>query len=471
MRALSTAGVATYDYPEQAVEAFMHLVAYARNIGILYETPRALPVSFALDRVRVKDLMSTVISEGGDVLSETSSKALLEAYEIPVTKPLPAESVEEAVAAAERLGYPVVLKVRSPDITHKTDVGGVAVGIDAPEQVRAAYERILASAAERQPGAHLRGVTVQPMVATPGFELLVGARKDPTFGAVIVVGAGGVTAEILGDRAVGLPPLNERLARRLLRSLRTWPLLAGHRGRPAVALDSLLEVLIRFSHLVADYPEIQEIEINPLLATTEGVVALDARAVVDRGLAGRAPPPFSHLAIRPYPEEYTRQVTTGTGLQALLRPIKPEDEPRWHDMLSACSLDTIHMRFRAMVKHTHEMATRYCFIDYDREMAIVAEIEEDGERKLVGVGRLVADPDHNDAEYAVLVADPWQGQGLSDVLTDYCLELAKLWGVGLVYAETTPDNRRMIAVMRAHGFAVEPRPEEGVVVGTRATAG
>ena len=470
MRALSAAGVATYDYPEQAVEAFMHLVAYARNIEILYETPRALPVSFTLDRARVKDLMSTVLAEGDDVLSESSAKALLEAYEIPVTKPLSAETPDAAVAAAERLGYPVVLKVRSPEITHKTDVGGVATGVDTPEAVRAAYQRILASAAERRPDARLRGVTVQPMVATPGHELLLGARKDPTFGAVILVGAGGVAAELLGDRAVGLPPLNERLARRLLHSLRTWPLLAGHRGRPAADLDSLLEVLIRFSHLVADYPEIDEIEINPLLATSSGAIALDARAVVDRALAGNPPPPFSHLAIRPYPEEYTREITTSAGLEAVLRPIKPEDEPLWHEMLSAASPDSIRMRFRGMVKHTHEMGARYCFIDYDREMAIVAEVEDQGERRLAGVGRLVADPDHDDAEYAVIVADPWQGKGLSDALTEYCLEIAETWGVRMVYAETTPDNRRMIAVLRGHGFEIEPRPEEGVVVGTRVTS-
>jgi acetyltransferase len=470
MRKLESAGVAAYDYPEQAVEAFMHLVAYARNAETLYETPRALTVAFELDRARVKDLMLGILSEGGDVLSEAASKALLDAYEIPVTRPLTADSADEAVAVAERIGYPVVLKVHSPDISHKSDVGGVATGIDTPEEVRAAYSRVVASAAERQPEARVAGVTVQPMVSTPGYELLLGARKDPTFGAVIVVGAGGVTAEILGDLSVGLPPLNERLASRMLRPLRVWPLLAGHRGRPAVDLDSLLEVLMRFSHLVADYPEIDEIEINPLLATADGAVALDARAVVNRALAHKPPPPFSHLAIRPYPEEYSREVTTDAGLRVLLRPIKPEDEPLWHDMLSACSPDSIWMRFRGMVKHTHEMATRYCFIDYDRELAIVAEIEEDGERKLAGVGRLVADPDHTDAEYAVLVADPWQGKGLSDALTDYCLEIANRWGVRLVYAETTPDNNRMIAVLRAHGFDVERRPEAGVVVGRRATA-
>ncbi|HEU0025371.1 MAG TPA: GNAT family N-acetyltransferase, partial [Thermoleophilaceae bacterium] len=471
MRTLASAGVPAYEYPDQAVDAFMHLVAYARNLETLHETPRALPVSFALDRARVKDLMATILSEGSEVLSEASSKALLDAYEIPVTKPLPAPGPEDAVAVAERIGYPVVLKVRSPDVTHKTDVGGVAVGVDTPEEVHAAYDRIIASVAERQPDAQVRGVTVQPMVSTPGYELLLGARKDPSFGAVILVGSGGVAAEVLGDRALGLPPLNERLARRLLESLRIWPLLRGHRGRPAVDLDALLEVLVRFSHLVADYPEIDELEINPLLATSEGAIALDARAVIDQSLVSRPPPSFSHLAIRPYPEEYTRAITTAGGLDVTLRPIKAEDEPLWHEMLSACSLESIRMRFRALVKHTHEMAARYCFIDYDRELAIVAELEEDGERKLAGVGRLVADADHRDAEYAVLVADPWQGKGLSDALTDYCLEIAGVWGVGLVYAETTPDNSRMIAVLRAHGFEVERRPEQGVVVGKRVTSG
>jgi acetyltransferase len=310
---------------------------------------------------------------------------------------------------------------------------------------------------------------VQPMVTTPGYELLLGARKDASFGAVILVGAGGVAAEVLGDRALGLPPLNERLARRMLESLRIWPLLRGHRGRSAVDLDSLLEVIVRFSHLVADYPEIEELDINPLLATSEGTTALDARAVIDQNLIGRAPAPFSHLAIRPYPEEYTREITTASGLSATLRPIKPEDEPLWHEMLAACSPESIHGRFRGLVKHTHAMATRFCFIDYDRELAIVAEVEEGGERKLAGVGRLVADPDHHDAEYAVLVADPWQGKGLSDVLTDYCLEIASRWGVSVVYAETTPDNNRMVAVLRAHGFDVKSKMEEGLVVGRRGT--
>jgi acetyltransferase len=465
---LAAGGVATYAYPEQAIGAFMNLVSYSRNLETLHETPRTIPVSFTLDRARAKELMGPVLAEGPAVLSEALSKTLLDAYEIPVTKPLPALTADDAVAAAEHIGYPVVLKVRSPEITHKTDVGGVELDLADAAQVQAAYDRIVASVREHQPEADVQGVTIQPQVRSTGYELVLGARKDATFGAVILLGAGGVAAELQRDQALGLPPLNERLALTMLHSLRIWPLLAGYRGRPGVDLDALLEVVMRFSYLIADYPEISEIEINPLLAGADGVVALDARAVVDKSLIGHPPPPFSHLAIRPYPEEYERKATTSGGLDVTLRPIRPEDEPLWHEMLDACSPESIHMRFRSLVKHTHEMATRYCFIDYDRELAIVAELEaQDGTRKLLGVGRLVADADHKSAEYAVLVADPWQGKGLSDLLTDYCLEIARSWDISMVRAETTPDNARMIAVLKKHGFPLTRLVEERIVVGER----
>jgi acetyltransferase len=464
---LSAGGVATYAYPEQAIGAFMDLVSYARNLETLHETPRTIPVSFALDRRRAKELMGSVLVEGGAVLSETLSKTLLEAYEIPVTRPLPALSADDAVAIAEQIGYPVVLKVRSPVVIHKTDVGGVELGLAGGDEVRAAYERIIASLRERRPEVDVQGVTVQAMARTSGYELVLGARKDAIFGAVILLGAGGVAAEVLRDQALDLPPLNERLALGMLQSLRIWPLLAGHRGHSGIDLDALLEVIMRFSYLVADYPEISEIEINPLLAGAQGAVALDARAVVDQSLVGRPPPPFSHLAIRPYPEEYTRVATTTGGLSVTMRPIKPEDEPLWHEMLDACSVETIAMRFRAMVKYTHEMASRFCFIDYDRELAIVPELEADGKHKLLGVGRFVADTDRQNAEYALLVADPWQRHGLGDLLTDYCLEVARSWGIGRVYAETTPDNANMIGVLKKHGFTLTRRAEDGIVVGER----
>jgi acetyltransferase len=478
---LATGGVAAYAYPDQAVDAFMDLVSYARNLETLHETPRSVPVSFEPAAARANAIVESALGEGGDVLSETSSKALLEAYGIPTTTPRPAGSADDAVALAEVIGYPVVLKVSSPGVTHKTEVGGVELGLATAEQVRGAYTRTLAAESATSPdgpasretgaGGRASSVTVQPMAPATaiasGHELVLGARKDATFGAVVLLGAGGVAAEVLSDRVLGLPPLNEALVLAMLRSLRIRPLLTGYRGRPGADIDALIEVVMRFSYLVAEHPELEEIEINPLLASAEGALALDARAVIDGALVASPPPRFSHLAIRPYPEEYAREATTSDGLDVTLRPIRPEDEPRWHEMLDACSADSLHMRFRALVKHTHAMARRYCFIDYDRELAIVAELRGEEGGKLAGVGRLVAGPDHQRAEYAVLVPDPWQGRGLATLMTDYCLEIARAWGVRSVYAETTLDNVRMIAVMRAHDFALTRRVDDGIVCGER----
>ncbi len=466
---LNEAGVPTYTTPEQAVAAFMHLVQYGRNLEMLYQTPREVPVKFTVEREVVRERFSSVFAEGPEVLTEGLSKELLSAYGIPVVEPRPARSAEEAVAVAEELGYPVVLKVLSPQITHKTDVGGVVLGLATADQVRAAFERIVASAKEKRPDAHIEGVTVQRMIrARDGFEMILGAKKDPTFGTVIMAGMGGIAAEVFRDRALGLPPLNERLAYRMLESLRSWKLLKGYRGRPGANLEKLIEVLMRFSYLIADFPEIKELDINPLLVTPADVIALDARVVVDKELVGKPIRPYSHLVIRPYPEGYERKVTLKDGTEVLLRPIRPEDEPLWHEMLSCSSRESIRQRFRYIFKETtHKMAIPYCFIDYDREMAIVAIVEEDGQQKMAGVGRLVADPDREVAEYAVFVADPWQNRGLGGVLTDYCLEIAKTWGIREVRAETTLDNFRMISIFQHRGFSIEHRPDEGVLLATK----
>jgi acetyltransferase len=269
-----------------------------------------------------------------------------------------------------------------------------------------------------------------------------------------------VTAEVLRDRTLGLPPLNERLARRMLESLRAWPLLEGYRGRPGVNFARLVEVLMRFSYLVADHPEIAELDVNPLLATPDDVVALDARIIVDRAGLAAPPKPYAHLALRPYPEELERHVVLPGGERLRLRPIRPEDEPHWIRMLDACSRETIYMRFRYMFQWaTHEVATRYCFTDYDREIAMVAEREDAGEPRLVGVGRLVRDPGHDTAEYAVLISDAWQNRGLGGVLTDVCEEIARGWGLSHMVAQTTADNGRMLALFRKRGYAVEPDDE------------
>jgi len=466
---LNDAGIPSYTTPEQAIRAFMHLVSYARNLGMLHETPRDIPVAFTLDRKRLRGVFDTILTEGSEILSENVSKAFLEAYEIPVTKPHLARSVEEAVNVARRLGYPVVLKIHSPQITHKTDVGGVALNLADDEAVRRAYQRMLRSAAEKRPDAELLGGTVQKMVTYPSsFELILGTRKDPVFGSVIMVGMGGVAAEVFRDRALALPPLSESLARRALESLKSWPLLQGYRGRPGVNIDRLIEILIRFSYLVADYPEIKELDINPLLVTPDDVIALDARVIVDRDLMVHSVRPYAHLAIRPYPDEFVTDRKLKDGTPVVLRPIKPEDEPLWHELLAGCSTESIWFRFSHLFKETtHDMATRYCFIDYDREIGIVAEVEEAGERKLIGVGRLVADMNHETAEYAVIVVDRWQGHGLGGLLTDYCLEVAKKWGVKRLVAETYKSNVRALATFRNRGFQMDEETEEDVVLVTK----
>ncbi|MCO5295786.1 MAG: bifunctional acetate--CoA ligase family protein/GNAT family N-acetyltransferase [Fimbriimonadaceae bacterium] len=466
---LNQAGVPTYTTPEQGVRAFMNLYSYGRNQEILHETPREIPMEFSLDRRRLRDLFDIILMEGQEILSETVSKALLEAYEIPVTKPMAARSEDEAAENARRIGFPVVLKVLSPQITHKTDVGGVVLDLPDEASVRAAYRQIVEQAKAARPDADVQGVTVQAMVrAQDGIELIVGAKKDATFGAVIMVGTGGIAAEVMRDRVLGLPPLNESLARRMLESLKSWPLLEGYRGRPGVHLDRLIEALMRFSYLIADYPEIKEIDINPLVATPEGVLALDARVVIDRDLVGTPIRKYSHLAIAPYPDEWVRKTKLSDGTHVLLRPIKPEDEPNWHEMLAKASQESLRFRFRYLFKGTtHEMAARYCTIDYDREMAIIAEIGEDDEREMIGVGRMVADPDLKTAEYAAFVVDEWQGKGLGIQFTQYLEEIGRRWGIERLVAETSTDNLAMQATFRKCGYTLEHRMEDNVVMATK----
>lgn len=472
MQILSENNVPCYTTPEKAVRAFMHLVSYARNLTLLHETPRDIPVSFSFDRQRLRGVFESLLTEGAEILTESVSKAFLEAYGIPVTKPYLTRTPDQAVEVAKRIGFPVVMKIHSPQITHKTDVGGVILNIANEQAVREAFERLVRRAQEKRPDAQILGCTVQQMVSYPNsFELIIGTKRDPVFGSVILVGMGGVAAEVFQDRALALPPLNETLARRALESLESWPLLRGYRGRPGVNIDKLIEVLMRFSYLVADYPEIKELDVNPLLATPEDVIALDARVVVDRDILVHGVRPYAHLAIRPYPEEFVTERTLKDGTPVILRPIKPEDEPMWHELLASCSTQSIWFRFSYLFKHTtHEMASRYCFIDYDREMGIVAEVEEDGQRRLIGVGRLVADANHEAAEYAVIVADRWHGRGLGGLLTDYCLEVAKRWGIKKVVAETSKDNARMLATFRNRGFEFNEKADQEVVLVSKSLA-
>lgn len=454
---LTESGIAVYKTPEDAIRAFMTLVDYERNLEALYETPKDIPLEFAIDR---SDLRAKFVSRhfaGATLLSEGISKALLETYGIPTTRPFSAKTGEEAAREAARIGYPVVLKIDSPDISHKTDVGGVMLDLEDREMVLAAFDRVTANLKARMPDARADGVTVQRMVKKKdALEMILGIKKDPVFGTVILAGMGGTGAELLADRALGFPPLNERLAKRMLESLRMWPLLNGYRGRPPANVARLIEILIRLSYLAADYPEIVELDINPLLVTAQDAIALDARIIPDPTLVGKRVEPYSHLALRPYPEKYVKEIELRDGTRITLRPIKPENEPLWMELLASCSKESIYSRFRySFYWQSHEVATRFCYIDYDREIAIVAELAVDGKRQLLGVGRLIADPDHEEVEYAVLIADAWQRKELGSILTDYCLEIAQKWDLKRIVAQTTTDNDRMIAVFKKRGFLVK----------------
>jgi acetyltransferase len=450
------AGISSFTAPEQAIRAFMTLSNYSENQEMLYETPKEVPVSFQYDRLELRKKYLKDIFPKAKILNEDDSKMLVNDYGIKTTHPQPAATEDEAVAIARKKGYPVVMKIYSPDITHKSDVGGVALNIKDDEMVRATFRNMVKTAAEKRPDARIDGVTIQIMVNTKeGVELIVGTKKDPVFGTVMLVGMGGVTAELFKDKRLEFPPLNEQLAHQMLKSLTIYPLLKGYRGDTPKNIDKLIEALIRMSYLAADYPEIAELDINPLVVTPTDVIALDARIVVDEEIMKKPVKEYSHLILRPYPESLIKKATLRDGSEILLRPIKPEDEPLWVELLASCSKESIYHRFRYdFYFDSHDIASQYCFIDYDREIAIVAEVEEEGKKKLIGVGRLIADPDVEVMEYAILITDAWQKKELGFTLTNYCMEIAKTRGVKILAAETTKDNKPMISVFRKLNFKI-----------------
>lgn len=456
MRILSDSGAAAYSTPEQAVRAFMTLVAYSKNLKSLYETPRDIPVEFTLDRNKTRKNFEKLIDDNVEILSEDVSKKILQSYGITVTLPEIAKIENDCIKLAKKNGYPVVMKIHSPDITHKSDVGGVALNLVDEISLKTAFKKMMDSVKKKVPKAKIDGVTIQKMVnVKDSVEMIFGIKKDKIFGTVILCGMGGTGAELFKDRTIGFPPLNEALAYQMLESLKIFPLLKGYRGKNPVDIDKLIEVMIRLSYLAADYPEIKELDINPLLVSEKSVIALDARIVLEKDKLIKNQINYSHLAMHPYPEEYVINKKLSDGSDVLFRPIKPEDEPLWMDLLASCSKESIYMRFRYFFQwQSHEVATRYCYIDYDREMAIVAEVMIKGVKKLIGVGRLTADPDHETVEYAILISDKYQNKDLGGMLTDYCFGIAKKWGLKKIVAQTTTDNRRMISVFKKRGFEI-----------------
>ncbi|MGQ9867043.1 MAG: bifunctional acetate--CoA ligase family protein/GNAT family N-acetyltransferase [Pseudanabaenaceae cyanobacterium] len=463
MQALNEAAIPTFGYPDTATHIFHYLYRYSANLKALYETPMLPAAADALpDREGVAHRLTAAQRAGRSLLTEYEAKQILAAYDLPVVPTHRALTAEDAVAIAEELGYPVVLKLLSETITHKTDVGGVQLNLKDGTAVREAFHRIQTNVGKIAPTA-FGGVTVQPMIHTQGYELIVGSSTDPQFGPVLLFGTGGQLVEVFGDRALALPPLNSTLAKRWIERTRIYQALQGVRGRAPVPLEALLQLLVRFSQLVVEQPQIQEIEINPLLADSDRLVALDARVVV------RSPEgPVPSLAIRPYPSQYMSCFTLHNGQPVTLRPIRPEDEPllvAFHHLLSA---ESVYMRYAHMLnlqaRIAHDRLTRICFIDYDREMVLVAEGQDPatGDRQLLGVARLTRDHRDNQAELAMIVGDRFQRQGLGTELVRRLIAVAQAEGIATITAHLLPTNTAMAKICTRLGFQMAPGLEDSL---------
>ena len=357
------------------------------------------------------------------------------------------------------MGYPVVIKVVSPEISHKSDVGGVIIGIDSGAALKEAYEKLMQRVKKSAPEAAIAGVVVEKMITDVDYELILGAKKDKDFGSVILFGMGGTTAEFIKDFSIGLPPLNRTLAKMLMQDTKVYKMLQGFRGKLPADFEGLEEILVNFSNLIVDFPEIAEIDINPLAISDGRASALDARIIIDRdyGTAGRSP--YPHLVITPYPTKYITHWQLSEGTEVLLRPIRPEDEPAEHEMLSSLSEETLRTRFFSTIKDiSHEWLILFCNIDYDRHMAIVAEVQENGKKKMIGVARLIMNPDLTSGELAVLVHDRFQGKGLGHKLVEVLIGIAREKGLENIRAEVLTDNKRMLTVLRRLGFTTHWLP-------------
>ena len=452
---LNAANIPTFEYPDAAARAFCAMWRYSHNLDALYETP-ALSTGADIKTKDANKVVQRVRDAGRTLLTEFGSKQLLAAYGIPVVKTRIARSEKEAVDLAQKISGTVVLKVHSETITHKSDVNGVKLNLRGASAVRNAYREIEKSVGKHGGAKAFLGVTVQPMIATDGYELILGSSTDAQFGSVLLFGAGGIFVEIFKDRALGLPPLNRTLARRLMERTKIYAALKGFRGHAAIDLARLEEILVRFSQLVVEQRRIKEIDINPLLVSPKQIIALDARIVLhDVSMPDRDLP---RSAIRPYPVEYVRKAKIDNHT-VTIRPIRPEDEPLMIEFHKTLSDRSVHFRYFGGVslekRILHERLRRVCFIDYDREVALVADLRErDGSHKILGVGRLTKEHGLDEAEFAILVRDAWQGKGLGSDLLRMLVQVGRKENVQRIVGHIMAENVMMKGVSEEVGFCL-----------------
>lgn len=458
----AAAGIPSYGTPEQAVQGFMHIVRYRRSQDMLMETPPSVPEEFTPDTALAEEVIARVLADGRDMLTGPESQKVIAAYGIPTVITRIARTAEDAGRIAGDIDGPVALKILSPEISHKSDVGGVALGVRGAAEAERTAAAMLARVAAKRPDARLEGITVEPMIRRDhAHELIVGMIEDPQFGPVLLFGQGGTAVEVIADRALALPPLNMNLAHELMGRTRVHRLLQGYRDRPPAALDDIALTLIKLSQLVADLPQVTELDINPLLADDQGVIALDARVRVrEAASTGTA-----RFAIRPYPRELESAVAAASGRRLLLRPIRPEDEPALRYAFSLLSPESIRMRFFAPLKEmTHALGARLTQIDYEREMALVlTDPAGTPEPQMYGVVRISADPDNEKAEFAVIVRDDMTGQGLGELLMRRIMDYARSRGIGELFGDVLVGNEAMLGLCRRLGFGIIGGPVAGSV--------
>jgi acetyltransferase len=458
VRLLNAAGIPTFDTPEAAVDTFMEMYSYSRHLELLQETPPRLPADLRINTRQAKSFIEHCLERDARILTELESKAILSAYGIPVNRTVAASTRQDAAMVAKEIGFPVLLKVNSPDASYRMEPAGVRFHLDNEDEVVKAFDEMVTEARASQPEAYIIGVTVQAEEKRPDLELFIKVQRDKDFGPLIYFGLGGVLTRVAGDWALDLPPLNLLMARLLMQKTRVYQILQDSERFPLAILDELAKMLVRVSQLITDFPEIQELEINPVLLTGNRVVAADARLVLEES-AVRAP---RHLLIAPYPNQYESDWMLRDGSPVLLRPMKPEDEPLVYDFLHhKCSENTIYFRyFKLIRKFTHEMLIRFTQNDYDREIGLMAIGQPPGPEVMMGVSRLVMEPDREAAEFAVIVGDPYQGKGLGPKLVERIIDIAREQGVKLLSGEVLAENQPMLEMVKRLGFTLK-REEEG----------
>ena len=456
----STHHLPTFLTPEQAVEAFSYLSRYQLNQKLLLQTPGPLCDSREPDSIGAKLIIEAALSEGREMLSDTESKAVLSAFHIRCTHTVEARTSNEALIAAESVGFPVAMKINSPQISHKSDIGGVRTNIFNAPDVRTTFNSIVDEVKKARADAEICGVTVEPMAtSSDSRELMVGVKRDPVFGPIIAFGAGGTMAEILRDSAVALPPLNPILTQRLINRTRVAKLLGPFRQMPAIDNVAVENVLLRISEMVCELPHIHELDINPLFADKTGVVAVDARIRVKR--PPTSPIPYSHMAIHPYPSHLIKKAHLPDGTPITIRPIRPEDADIEQAFVRNLSSEAKYFRFmRAIKELTPEMLVRFTQLDYSREMAVIAVTRENGKRIQIGVARYTANPDGRSCEFAIAVSDKHRHQGIGSQLMEALMKAARSRGIRIMEGEVLADNQPMLSLVRELGFSINPSPDD-----------